>query len=347
MPTTLRLRAETAADLAEAAAILRRGGLVAFPTETVYGLGAHALSPTAVAGIFNAKGRPAWDPLIVHVAGLSQVSEVADLHRPELRDRVETLAQAFWPGPLTLLLPRSASVPDAVTAGRALVGVRLPAHPVAQELLRLSGLPIAAPSANRFGHVSPTTAQHVLDDLDGRIDAVVDGGACQIGLESTVLDPCASPMVLYRAGAVTPEALEGVLREPVMVYHAAGTQGQDAPAALPSPGVGIRHYAPNVPLILTIPHEAALARAAERLADERRGKIGVLVPEGWTMPSNSALLALPWGSWDKPEQLATRLFAALRAMEQERVSAVVCPLPEPGGLRDALRDRLLKAARPR
>ena len=175
-------------DLARAAELLRAGGTVAFPTETVYGLGANALDAAAVAKIFAAKQRPDWDPVIVHVEGHEMLERVAEVPAGDEGRVVAKLMEAFWPGPLTLLLPRTAAVPDAVTAGRSLVGVRSPAHPVARELIRLAGVPIAAPSANRFGHTSPTTAAHVLADLDGRIDAVLDGGATSVGVESTVLD---------------------------------------------------------------------------------------------------------------------------------------------------------------
>src|SRR5579875_63202 len=215
--TTLHLRAAHPGDIGRAADILRAGGLVAFPTETVYGLAANALSPEAVAGIFRAKQRPAWDPLIVHVPGWDGVREVAEV-RGELADRVEQLARAFWPGPLTMLLPRTAAVPGAVTAGRPLVGVRVPGHPAALALLRAAGIPLAAPSANRFGHVSPTTAEHVLADREGCIDGVLDAGPCRVGVESTVLEAGATPMVVYRAGAVTVEAIAAVCGVPVERY---------------------------------------------------------------------------------------------------------------------------------
>src|SRR6202034_1838841 len=170
--------------MAQAASILGRGGTVALPTETVYGLGANALDLKAVAAIFAAKERPGWDPLIVHVADEAMLAGVVG----DVPEAARRLMRAFWPGPLTLLLPRSAEVPDAVTAGRPLVGVRMPSHPVALALIRRAGVPIAAPSANLFGHVSPTTAAHVLEDLDGRIDAVLDSGPAPQGVESTVLD---------------------------------------------------------------------------------------------------------------------------------------------------------------
>src|ERR1700736_3613554 len=196
-------RLEGQAGLSRAAELLRGGGTVAFPTETVYGLGANALDAEAVAKIFAAKERPRWDPLILHVSDQEMVARVAVI--PEgLQGRVvRELMEAFWPGPLTLLLPRTGSVPDAVTAGRSLVGVRMPGHPLAMELIRQAGVPLAAPSANRFGRTSPTTAAHVLEDLGGRIDAVLDGGPTTVGVESAVLDPTQTPMVLYRPGAVT------------------------------------------------------------------------------------------------------------------------------------------------
>src|ERR1700734_2271490 len=189
--------------LERAAEILRGGGLVALPTETVYGLGANALDRAAGERIFEAKSRPAWDPVIVHVASSAMLDGLVE----EIPDAARKLMETFWPGPLTLLLKRTSAVPDAVTAGRPLVGVRMPAHPVALELIRRAGVPVAAPSANRFGHVSPTTAEHVLDDLDGRIDALLDAGPTTHGVESTVLDPCQSPMVIYRPGAVTAEQI--------------------------------------------------------------------------------------------------------------------------------------------
>jgi len=189
--------------LEQAAQIMRAGGLVALPTETVYGLGANALDAAAVERIFKAKERPSWDPVIVHVAGADGGAAMLEGLVRDVPEAARKLMKAFWPGPLTLLLPRTAAVPDAVTAGRPLVGVRMPAHPVALELIRRAGIPVAAPSANLFGHTSPTTAAHVLADLDGRIDAVLDAGPTEHGVESTVLDPCQIPMVIYRPGAVT------------------------------------------------------------------------------------------------------------------------------------------------
>src|SRR5580658_6301268 len=250
MLETFRLQAANPADVERAAELLREGRLVAFATETVYGLGANALSVEAVAGIFAAKQRPAWDPLIVHIAEVEEINRIAMISG-ELHDRVERLAEAFWPGPLTMLLPKAATIPDTVTAGRPLVGVRIPAHPAAQALLRATGLPIAAPSANRFGHTSPTTAEHVLADLGGRIDAVLDAGPTQVGIESTVIDVTRTPIVQYRPGAITPQQIEDVCGIPVEVYAPTRSESDaPKPEALPSPGVGIRHYAPRARLLL-------------------------------------------------------------------------------------------------
>ncbi len=330
--------------MSEAAELLRTGSLVAFPTETVYGLGADACSPAAVESIFLAKQRPLWDPLIVHVAEVEQLRDFVQLG-PELRERVERLADAFWPGPLTLLLPRTKAIPDAVTAGRALVGVRVPLHPVAQLLLRTAQKPIAAPSANRFGHISPTTAAHVLDDLDGRIDAVLDGGPCAVGVESTVLDPAQTPMVIYRAGAVTADQLSAIAGVPVTSFSAEERVTGD-PVSLPSPGVGMRHYAPEARLFLCGPSLALLQEALAGVS-AKVGDLGVLLPTNWQLEQRLGVHVEPWGCWDDPESLAAGLFAGLRALERRGVGTIVCPMPEPGALRDALRDRLRKAARPR
>ena len=348
MAATQRLDARDPEQVLEAAHRLRRGELVAFPTETVYGLGANALSAEAVAGIFAAKKRPAWDPLIVHLAAAEERDQIAQL-APEPAQRVAELAEAFWPGPLTLLLPRAAAIPDAVTAGRDLVGVRVPAHPVAQELLRAAGIPVAAPSANLFGHVSPTTAEHVLADLEGRIHAVLDGGPCSVGVESTVLDPLRSPMLIYRQGAVTAAMLRRATGRAVEVYRPMQLKGQegDDRESLPSPGVGLRHYAPRARLLLI---EGGPASVWARAHDEaENAPTGVLWPEDWSRPTirtmPPGLVVQPWGRWVDPPSRAATLFAALRALEDLEVATIVCPLPEAGGLEDALRDRLEKAAR--
>jgi L-threonylcarbamoyladenylate synthase len=328
--------------LDRAAGILRAGGLVALPTETVYGLGANALDAAAVERIFAAKRRPAWDPVIVHVASVRTLDGLV----AEIPPVARRLMEVFWPGPLTLLLPRSAAVPDAVTAGRPLVGVRMPSHPVALEVIRRAGVPVAAPSANLFAHISPTTAAHVLEDLDGRIDAVLDAGPTAHGVESTVLDPTQNPMMIYRPGAVT-EAQIRAEGGPVETYNEQMLPLASPAEPLPSPGVGLRHYAPRARLVLVdaaFPDlAAALTQAARLWAGER---LGVMLPDG-VAPADelAAGRIFKWGAWEAPETMAQRLYAGLRALDAEDCTVILCPLPPGEGIGAALRDRLRKAAR--
>lgn len=329
--------AEASQVLDLAASILRSGGLVALPTETVYGLGANALDRVAVERIFAAKGRPAWDPVIVHISSTAMLEGLVE-PPPEA---ARSLIAAFWPGPLTLLLRRTAAVPDAVTAGRPLVGVRMPAHPVALELIRRARVPIAAPSANTFGHTSPTTAAHVLDDLDGRIDAVVDAGPTAHGVESTVLDP--ERMLIYRPGAVTAEQIEAVAGRAELFRDAEPAQTPSQP--LPSPGVGLKHYAPRARLVLVEGGPAELGRrlaAAARMLKEER--VGVMLPAGMATPPETTVFT--WGRWAAPEELARSLYAGLRWLDTEGCTVILCPLPPDSGVGAAVRDRLLKASRP-
>ena len=343
---TERLDAALPGATARAAQILRNGGLVAFPTETVYGLGASAFSPSAVESIFRAKQRPHWDPLIVHVSDRAMLERVCFVPQA-----AEALMARFWPGPLTLLLPRTAAVPDAVTAGRSLVGVRMPAHPVALELIRQTGLPIAAPSANTFGHTSPTTADHVLADLDGRIDAVLDGGPTEVGVESTVAEITSQGVRIYRPGAIDRHMLEMVVDYAELFVP--GELSPSSPEGLPSPGVGLRHYAPRARLVLVDEGrspaeravrslEAALVQAIDQVFDGVE-TIGVMLPDGWDR--SCAQRVYRWGPWHEPEKLAQRLFAGLRELDDAGASVVVCPVPEASGIGEAMRDRLRKAAR--
>jgi L-threonylcarbamoyladenylate synthase len=341
MTATLHLDANRPEDLKRAAELLREGHLVAFATETVYGLGANALSAEAVTDIFKAKQRPSWDPLIVHIASVAQLADIAEVPS-ELTGRIEALAKAFWPGPLTLLLPRSTAIPDAVTAGRSLVGVRIPAHAAALSLLAAASVPIAAPSANLFGHTSPTTAAHVLADLDGRIDAVLDAGPTSIGLESTVLDPTQTPMMLYRPGAITPEQITAATGVAVLVHQPTVVEASKPREALPAPGVGLRHYAPRARLQLVDPTPQALEIALESVRDA--AQVIVLLPTDWSLNPESRIV--PWARWDDHNALAATLFAVLRAADDLNPTLILCPLPAAGGLADAIRDRLFKAATP-
>lgn len=327
-----------ASGIARAAELLRGGGTVAFPTETVYGLGANALDPVAVAKVFAAKQRPGWDPLIVHVDGDEMLERVVAVPA-ELRAQAQSLMEAFWPGPLTLLLPRRVEVPDAVTAGRPLAGVRVPEHPVARKLIRLAGVPLAAPSANRFGGPSPTTAAHVLADLDGRIDAVLDGGPTSVGVESTVLDLAAR--TIYRPGAVSAAMISHVIGEEVRVVSAVALPLATAnPEALPSPGMGMRHYATRAQLVLVKGQQQML----DQIGRYPGAEVGVMLPDGWEF--GSATVQFRWGPWDDAETLARLLYFGLRLLDERGVKVIVCPLPAmQSGLGDALRDRLQKAAR--
>ncbi len=319
-----RILAADAAGIAEAAALLGTGGLVAFPTETVYGLGADATDDRAVARIFEAKARPRFNPLIVHV---SDAEAAFRLGRSD--DRARALAAVFWPGPLTLVLPAVADCPVSLLARAGLdtVAVRVSTHPVAQALLAEAGLPIAAPSANRSGHVSPTTAAHVLDDLAGRIDAVLDGGPCPVGVESTVLDLSDESPTVLRPGGVTVEEIEAVIG-PI----ALAGQGDDA--APKSPGRVESHYAPSLPLRLDArsigPDEALLAFGPSPL---------------------SAPVAINLSPKGDLTEAAARLYAALRALDAEArqrglTRIAVMPIPA-RGLGLAIADRLRRAAAPR
>jgi L-threonylcarbamoyladenylate synthase len=324
--------------LERAAEILRGGGLVALPTETVYGLGANALDRAAVEQIFLAKSRPAWDPVIVHVASLAMLDGLVE----DIPDAARKLMETFWPGPLTLLLKRTQAVPDEVTAGRPLVGVRMPAHPVTLELIRRAGVPVAAPSANRFGHVSPTTAEHVLDDLDGRIEAVLDAGPTERGVESTVLDPI--KMMIYRPGAVTAEQIEKVAGR-VEAFRSGEPLRETPTGAMPSPGVGLKHYAPRARLVLVEARDADLGVCLNEAARAERGeRLGLMLPEGIVAAQKiDAEQVYPWGRWGEPETLARGLYAGLRALDAAGCTVILCPLPPVEGIGAAIRDRLLKA----
>jgi len=341
--------AESRRAIAEAADILRSGGLVAFPTETVYGLGANALDAAAVARIFEAKRRPDWDPVIVHIAGPVAENQMLQNLVSEIPSRAQDLMAKFWPGPLTLLLPRTNAVPDAVTAGRPLVGIRMPAHPVGFELIRQAGVPVAAPSANIFGHISPTTAAHVLEDLDGRVDVVLDAGPTEHGVESTVLDPNQDPMMIYRPGSITQQKIREVAGS--VEYFQSSIQPQAEPReALPSPGVGLRHYAPRAELFLI---KASLSELTHRLTTKARRhpseRIGLMVPDeiraATIAASDPSVAIFPWGSWSNPEELARNLYAGLRALDAQDCTLILCPMPPGDGIGAAIRDRLCKAAR--
>jgi L-threonylcarbamoyladenylate synthase len=313
--------------IARAADVLRRGGLVAFPTETVYGLGANALNAGAVSRIFAAKGRPPTNPLIVHVADAAGARSVVSTWP----DTATYLAERFWPGPLTLVLPRTAFVPDVVTASGPTVAVRVPAHPVAQALLRSTGFPLAAPSANASNYVSPTQAEHVRHDLDGRIDLILDGGPTPGGLESTVLDLTSSPPRLLRPGLVTAAELELVLG-PI-------AQASESPAAapLPSPGMLRRHYAPRAALECVVGGQDRV----EALCREGR-RVGWLAIDSPALPQLPGLTVVPMSR--DPAEYAACLYAALHELDALGVEHIVVSLPPHGDAWLAIHDRLRRAS---
>jgi L-threonylcarbamoyladenylate synthase len=317
-----------AAVLVEAASVLRGGGLVAFPTETVYGLGANALDASAVARIFAAKGRPAHNPLIVHVAEAVEVRRVA----AAWPDEAARLAERFWPGPLTLVLRKQQTVPDVVTAGGPTVAVRVPAHPVARALIRAAGVPLAAPSANRSTELSPTRAEHVLRGLDGRIEMLLDAGPTAGGIESTVLDLTSSPPRLLRPGLIGLAELASLIG-PVSQVAAS----RESAHSLRSPGMLPRHYAPRTPL------ECIEAGAAERIAALlREGKRLGWVPFGdaGPTPPGVRLGILP----TDPVAYAAGLYAVLHELDAAGLDCIVVTLPPDTENWLAVRDRLRRAA---
>jgi L-threonylcarbamoyladenylate synthase len=325
--------AAPAADaIRQAAEVIRQGGLVAFPTETVYGLGANALDDAAVRRIFAAKGRPDWNPLIVHVPDADAVHQVAAAWPPLARQA----AAAFWPGPLTLVVPRRPEVPDVVTAGLTTVGIRVPAHPVAHALLTAAGVPVAAPSANRFTRVSPTLAEHVIRGLGHRADLIVDGGATPYGIESTVLDVSGSRPRVLRYGAISVEELVAVLG-PVDEATLAGSPTSDGvPHA--SPGMSERHYSPAARIVTV----RDLAEAGRMVAEteQRGGRVGALVRGMAGVPAAQSL-ALP----DDPRGFARLFYAALHTLDDAGCTIILVEQPPEGAAWAAIRDRIQRATR--
>jgi L-threonylcarbamoyladenylate synthase len=312
-----------------AANVLRRGGLIAFPTETVYGLGANALDRDAVARIFAAKGRPPNNPIIVHVANVEHARELAGEWPPS----AERLAERFWPGPLTLVLRKDVSVPDIVTAGAATVGVRVPAHPIALALVETAGLPIAAPSANRSNEISPTTAEHVQKSLGEAADIILDGGPTPGGLESTVLDMTVSPRRLLRPGLVAPAEIEAVIgpiqRGPI--------SSLEVTRPLSSPGQLLRHYAPRAPMECVA--NGGRSRVEQLVAGG--GRVGWLAlgNDAWPIPGVTTI-EMPANASD----YAAQLYAALHMLDDLGVERIVVDLPPDDEKWLAVRDRLRRGS---
>ena len=324
--------------LAKAAHILASGGLVAFPTETVYGLGANGLEAQAVAGIFRAKGRPADNPLILHIAAATDVLQLAK----SIPANARVLMDKYWPGPLTVVLERKAIIPDEVTGGLNTVAIRLPDSLIARELIRLTGLPLAAPSANLSGRPSPTTAQDVVHDLAGKIDAIIDGGPCDIGVESTVVD-CTTPIpTLLRPGGITLEMLLETLGE-IEIDPAL----EEANIIPRSPGMKYTHYAPSSPMMLVEGDAAAVALllVARIEQDVAQGKkVGAVVSAETAALLTDAVQIAVYGQREALGEIATNLYSALRFFDQAPVDIIYAEGLGEEGLGLAIMNRLRKAA---
>ena len=317
-----------------AADIIKTGGLVAIPTETVYGLGANGMDENAVAKIFEAKGRPQDNPLILHICGAEQI----ELFCHDVPKEAYLLAEKFWPGPLTMVLPAKGCVPKRTTGGLNTVAVRCPDNGVTREIIRLAGVPLAAPSANISGKPSTTTAQHVLHDHDGKIDAVVDGGPCRVGLESTIVDLTADRPRLLRPGGVIPEALMELLGD--LVVDKAVTAQIDKDEVVKAPGMKYRHYAPDCDVIIVSgSREQAAAYINRHLEPGDR----VLCFEE-ELPLYNSCQALAYGREADVETLSAGLFAALRELDEIGVARVYARCPVGGGIAYAVQNRLKKAA---
>ena len=333
------------AALKKAAALLAGGGLAAFPTETVYGLGADAFNPAALAKIFEVKGRPRFDPLIVHIAGIRTLEKIADLSllSGAGREKLAVLAEMLWPGPLTLILPKQKTVPDLATSGLATVAVRFPAHAAARRLITLSGGALAAPSANPFGYLSPTSARHVLDQLGDKVDIILDGGPASVGVESTVLDICIEPACILRPGGVPREKIEALIGPCDALWDSAcaADRGREPVAGMVSPGLLKSHYAPHTALavfsreeILSLPDEAAAFLFFDGPArnDWLAGK-SVVHARIKTLAEHGDLI-----------EAAVNLFEYLHELDNSGIARINAQLAPEQGLGEAINDRLRRAS---
>ncbi|MBC8015226.1 MAG: threonylcarbamoyl-AMP synthase [Sporomusaceae bacterium] len=325
--------------LQSAAELLKQGKLVAFPTETVYGLGANGLDAAAVARIFQAKGRPTDNPLILHIANQQELNQLVI----EVPVNAQVLIDEYWPGPLTVVLKRSAMIPDIISGGLDTVAIRLPASKVARQLIALAGMPIAAPSANTSGRPSPTSAQAVLADLNGRIDAIIDAGICDIGVESTVID-CTTPVpTLLRPGGITLEMLINTLGE-IEIDPALGGSTECVPR---SPGMKYTHYAPIAPMKLfegTYPRIADLMLQEIRAAIDAGQKVGAIISAETAQRLPAAVVAAVYGSRQQPSEIAANLYTALRSFDDKAVDVIFAEGIAEQGLGLAIMNRLRKAS---
>ena len=328
----------------EAASVWADGGLVAFPTETVYGLGGNGLNKEASKKIYAAKGRPSDNPLILHIADMEQLYPLVKTDNEKIMARAKAVADAFWPGPLTMILPKADNIPYETTGGLDTVAIRMPSHPVARRLLQVCQLPIAAPSANLSGRPSPTSASHVIEDMDGRIDMIIDGGDVGIGVESTIVDLTGETPMLLRPGFVTPEMLEEVLgsvETDAAVYRQVGKDVHPK-----APGMKYRHYAPKASMVLV---EGTKEQVVNYINEEIRKKreqgkrIGVMATDE-SKDSYQADVILSVGSRASMDSVAHNLFRALREFDEENVDFIYSESFDASGCGFAVMNRLLKAA---
>lgn len=330
-----------ASKLASAAKALSEGKLVAFPTETVYGLGASALDTDAVKNIYAAKGRPSDNPLIVHIADKSSVAVLTKT----ISEKAKLLMDKLWPGPITLVVEKSMIIPSAITAGLDTVAIRMPEHPVALELIRQAGIPVAAPSANSSGKPSPTTAKHVLEDLNGKIDFLIDAGSSRVGLESTVLDTTVEPPMLLRPGGITPAQIEEIIGHIEIDKTILGKiDSENVPK---SPGMKYKHYSPKAEVIIikgdNINDQAIKILNLARQSREWGTKVGICATTQ-TIDKYKGFDALSMGDRDKPETIASNLFALLREFDEHGVGIIYAESVDNSGVGLAIMNRMIKAA---
>lgn len=326
-------------ELEEACDILRKGGLVAFPTETVYGLGGDGLVPNASAKIYEAKGRPSDNPLIIHIADIDALKDLAE----EVCDKALRLAQAFWPGPMTMILPKKASVPLSTTGGLDTVAIRMPSHPVALELIRQSGVYVAAPSANTSGRPSPTKAEHVIEDLDGKIEMIIDGGAVGIGIESTIVDLTEDIPMILRPGYITKDMLEEIVGE---VRIDPGIQGRtfNPDQKAKAPGMKYRHYAPQGELTIVEGKTDQVIKKINQLVVEAGEKKVAIIATKETINQYPGGIVRSVGSRKTEGSIAAGLYDILREMDHIGADYIYAESFEEDSMGQAIMNRMLKAA---
>ncbi len=325
--------------IARAGEILRAGGLVAFPTETVYGLGANALDEDAASKIYRAKGRPSDNPLIVHIARMEDLYEIA----AQVPEQAVQLAQAFWPGPLTMIFPKKPCVPKATTGGLETVAVRMPDHTAALELIRAGGGFIAAPSANTSGRPSPTTAAHVAEDLGGKIDMIIDGGSVGIGVESTIVDMSVPVPMILRPGYINQEMLRGVIGEVVSDPALFTADAKEPPKA---PGMKYRHYAPKAQMLIVEGAQDSVILCINRLVQEelQKGGLPAVIASEETKSSYEGGIVCSVGSREEEISISRHLYAVLRELDERKVTKIFSEAFDTPALGQAIMNRLIKAA---